>query len=681
MDPVLRLQISLFGRENEDMAKIGLSMIVKNEASVIERCLDSMVPLIDYVLISDTGSTDGTQDIIRAWLERNRVPGDVVEEKWQDFATNRSSALQRLRERNLVDYAFVMDADETLSYEDNFDGAAFKGSMSADYYNVEIRRGSIRYWRPQIMSNGKPFCYKGVLHEYVEAPQGSTTGDASGFHITSGASGGAREKDPDTYRRDAEKLREALEGETDSFLRSRYTFYLAQSYRDSNQPEKALDAYLARSHMGYWAEEVYISLLEAGHLMERLDRPADDILATYRRATEVCSHRAEAFYDISNFCFRTGRNEEGFTAAKAGSTLSEPASGLFLSKWVYDYGLLDKLAINAYWSNHHSECVDACLKLLADGKLPPSERGRVAANARSSLAKIQDEKVARKLGAHAEPNFLEQFELAAPRTLRPVATEPRVLIAILAKQMAAALPLYLECLTNLDYPKSKISIYIRTNNNTDETETILRAWVEKFGPQYAGVEFDASDVSERVQEYALHEWNSTRFRVLGYIRQVSLQKAIEQNCEFYFTADVDNFLRPSTLRELVSLNVPIVAPFLRSIEKGSYYSNYHAAVDAQGYYAHCDQYDWVLNRWIQGVVEMPVVHCTYLVRVDVIPLLSYQDETDRHEYVIFSDTARKNSVVQYLDNRQIYGYMARDDIQNHTIQARILLGRNQAHVE
>ena len=139
------------------MAKIGLSMIVKDEARVIERCLESMLPLIDYVLISDTGSTDGTQDIIRSWLERNHVSGDVVEETWQDFATNRSSALRHLRARNVVKYAFVMDADETLTFDDGFDPQKFKASLSHDYYNVEIRRGGIRYWRPQIMSNERDF--------------------------------------------------------------------------------------------------------------------------------------------------------------------------------------------------------------------------------------------------------------------------------------------------------------------------------------------------------------------------------------------------------------------------------------------------------------------------------------------------------------------------------------------
>ena len=54
------------------------------------------------------------------------------------------------------------------------------------------------------------------------------------------------------------------------------------------------------------------------------------------------------------------------------------------------------------------------------------------------------------------------------------------------------------------------------------------------------------------------------------------------------------------------------------------------------------------------------MHCTYLVRGDVIQDLTYQDDTDRFEYVIFSDSARKSKVSQYLDNRQIYGYITFD---------------------
>ena len=59
------------------MKTIALCMIVKNEARVIERCLDSVRSLVDYVLIEDTGSSDGTQDVVRRWLDRVRLPGEV----------------------------------------------------------------------------------------------------------------------------------------------------------------------------------------------------------------------------------------------------------------------------------------------------------------------------------------------------------------------------------------------------------------------------------------------------------------------------------------------------------------------------------------------------------------------------------------------------------------------------
>ena len=48
---------------------VALSMIVKNESHIIHECLNSIYKFIDYWVIVDTGSTDGTQDIIKKFVK------------------------------------------------------------------------------------------------------------------------------------------------------------------------------------------------------------------------------------------------------------------------------------------------------------------------------------------------------------------------------------------------------------------------------------------------------------------------------------------------------------------------------------------------------------------------------------------------------------------------------------
>src|SRR5215217_2805571 len=99
------------------MTTIGLVMIVKNEAHVIERCLSSVRPILDYVLIVDTGSTDATREVIAAFLAREKLPGQVIDRPWINFAHNRSEALDALRDVSGIDYGFTIDADETLGFD------------------------------------------------------------------------------------------------------------------------------------------------------------------------------------------------------------------------------------------------------------------------------------------------------------------------------------------------------------------------------------------------------------------------------------------------------------------------------------------------------------------------------------------------------------------------------------
>jgi tetratricopeptide (TPR) repeat protein len=653
---------------------ICLNMIVKNEAHVIRRCLASVAAFIDHWVIVDTGSTDGTQGVIREVFADLGLPGRLYQRPWRDFARNRSEALALARPT--ADYTFIIDADDVLERPPGFEWPR----LTADSYTVDIHDVGVRYQRPQLVRNALVWRYRGVLHEFL-----TCDGAAPAEHlplIMHRNHDGARRRDPQTYVKDAALLEAALETETDAFLKARYTFYLAQSYRDCGEREKALAAYLKRADRGFWDEEVFFSLLQAARLQEALEHPVEAINETYVRAMQAVPARAgEALHGLSRLCRLSGRNEDGYQYAKQGLDIPPPEGGLFVDRWIYDYGLWDELSINAYWSGHYRDSLDGCLRVLASASLPADQRQRVAQNARFSLDKTRDPA---NLGSLGGSNLIDQHALTEPRRLRSrVIGAPRILLAILAKQKEPMLPLYLECLEALDFPKSSIELYIRTNNNTDRTEAILREWVDRVGDQYAGVEFDAADVPEPVEQFGVHEWNPTRFRVLGQIRNVSLQRALDRACDFYFVCDVDNFIRPSTLRELVALDLPIVAPLLRTLDPGQFYSNFHGEIDANGYHKDCDQYQWILNRWVRGVVEVPVVHTTYLVRADVIEDLNYDDGTDRFEYVVFSDSARKSGVIQYLDNRQVYGYLAFDQgsplhVAHSVDLARSLLSAGQA---
>jgi len=357
---------------------IGLCMIVKNEATIIERCLMSVMGEIDHWTIVDTGSTDGTQDVIRRVMAG--IPGDLHEHAWVDFATNRSHALELARDK--ADYSLIMDADDVLVMPDG----AIIPRLEADSVTVDIDYSPIRYARPQMVSNLLPWRYRGVVHEFLHADDAKTQAHMTGITIRVG-SDGARRKDKDVFKRDVEAIQKALAGETDPLLLARYQFYLGMSYKDAGMPEEAIDAFQKRATLGHWEEEIYVGLLFSARYLVALDKPDDEVIAAFAAAHASFPHRAEALHDLSRFLRTKARYQEAYEGAKAALGVPMPAGALFMEAWIYEYGLLDELAVSAYWSGHYNEAAEACERLLAENKMPMEMRTRVLENLRFSREK------------------------------------------------------------------------------------------------------------------------------------------------------------------------------------------------------------------------------------------------------------------------------------------------------
>ena len=82
-------------------------MIVRNEAQVVERCIASVRPIITHWCIVDTGSTDGTQELVAQALEG--LPGTLHQRAWRNFGHNRTE-LMRLS-RGMADYLLLVEPD------------------------------------------------------------------------------------------------------------------------------------------------------------------------------------------------------------------------------------------------------------------------------------------------------------------------------------------------------------------------------------------------------------------------------------------------------------------------------------------------------------------------------------------------------------------------------------------
>jgi hypothetical protein len=231
----------------------------------------------------------------------------------------------------------------------------------------------------------------------------------------------------------------------------------------------------------------------------------------------------------------------------------------------------------------------------------------------------------------------------------------QVTIAILAKDKGHLLPLYLNLIENQTYPSQLIKLYIRTNNNNDNTQAVLEQWMDRVKDRYSEIYYDSSDVPEPVQEYEPHDWNILKLDVLKKIREDSIEWAKDRGTH-YFVVDCDNFIVPSTLENLVKTGLPVVGPLLRNADDpASMYANYHHEVDDNGYYKSSNQYYEILYGRVKGLIEVAVIHCTYLVRNEVLDIAKYEDGSKRYDYVVFGDSMRKANIPQYIDNRYFYG--------------------------
>jgi glycosyltransferase involved in cell wall biosynthesis len=101
----MRIHTPKYNWQNYKFGTISLCMIMKNEAKLLPRCLNSVMGLVDEIIIVDTGSVDNSIEIAKSY------GATVLRDPWQDdFARPRNIGIERAR----GDWILIMDPDELI---------------------------------------------------------------------------------------------------------------------------------------------------------------------------------------------------------------------------------------------------------------------------------------------------------------------------------------------------------------------------------------------------------------------------------------------------------------------------------------------------------------------------------------------------------------------------------------
>ena len=307
----------------QNQVKICLWTHVQNEAPIIEEMLSSVVDYIDYWVLVDNGSTDGTQKIIEDFFQREGIPGKLYQSKigWKGHGINRQHSWDFLCETDHgCDYILRQDADEALAVDEDFDWSLINDPVS---HNIIYKSGDYITPRTWLWNFNKGFYWQDdEAHETIHCQDGTPLSQQClpySFHQFSLEKKGNSYEDPLKFLKDVYKLEVQLherlaQGSTiqDEFYHLLYLcksfvftgYGLDQSWCFQYFPygKETVEHFLRRGiyyydqlikHFGpEWSYFYYRSFLQ--NRVDDEERRIEDLISAHLLAP----HRAEPLWDL-----------------------------------------------------------------------------------------------------------------------------------------------------------------------------------------------------------------------------------------------------------------------------------------------------------------------------------------------------------------------------------------------
>ena len=349
-------KVLLYKREKDNNYENGicLNMIIKNESKNMPRLFENIHKFIKYFIICDTGSTDNTVKVIEEIAEKYNIDGEVYTEPFKNFGYNRSYSYNLTKE-SIVNFKYVLflDADMVLV---NFENINIK-NYDKDIYFLQQKTGSLEYFNMRMVKKGTNIECKSPTHEYYDIKGDYKIEYTKDFWINDIGDGGCKE---DKYERDIKLLKKGLEEEPNN---GRYYFYLAQSYKDTQQFELAILNYKKRIEVGGWFEEVWFSYYMVSFCYLML-KDEDNSIVYCLKGYEFYPKRAECIFLIAKYLCDNKKYNLSKIFVELGEKIPLPDDKLFVGRDVYEYQFQFIKSIISFYLDDFKNGLVSCNNLL-----------------------------------------------------------------------------------------------------------------------------------------------------------------------------------------------------------------------------------------------------------------------------------------------------------------------------
>ena len=334
--------------------RICLAMIVRDESQSLPRLVASLGDIVDEWCIIDTGSTDGTPELVQDLL--GHLPGRLEHRPWKDFGHNRTELVRLCRTLPGVTHLLLADADMTFVAADDFRERL--AEQTAPMLLVPVESGAHVHRMPYLVGNDVDWYYESPTHEYLTADVRVDIAPFDALVVIHHADGGAR---ADKFERDRHLL-EARIIERPDDLRS--VFYLARTLQTLGRGDEAIAMYERRIAMGQWEQEIHVSLREIGQIHADAGRAAEAVWA-WQRAIEQRPSRPEAYYRLGRLLNASSLHIAARLWLERAMQLDPSDDELFVERWIEQWGLRFEHAVACWWTGDRPSA-DAVFAELAE---------------------------------------------------------------------------------------------------------------------------------------------------------------------------------------------------------------------------------------------------------------------------------------------------------------------------